>query len=113
MTPGEATRRAIEQRDDPARHQDDSYGGCTVCRVWVWGEGDDEEHLPMPWPCPTVRLARLTTTDHPDVRAGLEEIASRLAQTGETHDAWVAYLTELESRAATTDHPDVCLRHDA
>lgn len=37
-------------------HEDDSYGQCVVCRVYV--PHTDEEYLTEPFPCPTVRLAR-------------------------------------------------------
>jgi hypothetical protein len=37
-------------------HEDDSYGQCVVCRVYV--PHTDGEYLKEPFPCPTVRLDR-------------------------------------------------------
>lgn len=42
-------------------HIDDSYGACVVCREWV--PNTDDEYRLVPWPCPTVRLARLTNPE--------------------------------------------------
>lgn len=43
---------------DPALHEDDSYGGCVICRVAVPHTDDDTR--PMPFPCAIVREAQDT-----------------------------------------------------
>jgi hypothetical protein len=60
MTPDEATRQALEERHFAVSSKPFPTGSIDICFT-------DEQD----WPCDTAKALALTTTDHPDVRAGL------------------------------------------
>jgi hypothetical protein len=63
MTPDEATRQSIEARHYTTSDPDIAEGPfCAECGS-MW-----------PWPCDVRLVLDLTTTDHPDVRAGLAQM---------------------------------------
>lgn len=49
--------QALSDEERFAEHQDDSYGGCTICREYV--PYTDDESFGVAFPCPVVRLAKV------------------------------------------------------
>lgn len=71
-------------------HEDDSYGGCTICREYV--PNTDNEIIVVPFPCPAVRL-RGSGDGGLDVAAPDLRFAKALTEYGVHHgdcplDSW-------------------------
>ena len=58
----EAKRRIVDA------HPNVNDGDCETCVRPQWGYPTHGGSLPMPWPCPTLRLLVLPYADHPDYR---------------------------------------------